>query len=134
MKMTFLSAALLAGVSLTACSEPAEPTQTQTSTAANGTVSASPTGMTMAGGQASTADQQREPGAVHTASGTVTAVSETELTISHGPVESLGWPAMTMPFKVETARQIQGVKVGDTVTFSFRQEGSQYVLTSVQPR
>src|SRR3546814_19225018 len=36
----------------------------------------------------------------HEATGTVKTITPTDITISHGPVPSIGWPAMTMTFKV----------------------------------
>ena len=40
-------------------------------------------------------------------------------TLSHDPVPALGWPAMTMLFRVEDPALIRGFKVGDRVTFAF---------------
>jgi len=40
------------------------------------------------------------------------------VTIAHGPVPELKWPAMVMPFKASAA-QLQGLGVGDAVEFRF---------------
>ena len=72
--------------------------------------------------------------AIYTAAGSVTAVSEDEVSIAHGPVAPLGWPAMTMTFHAENREQILNVKRGDKVRFSFRQNGNRYVLTSIRPQ
>ncbi|OCX94210.1 MAG: copper-binding protein [Pseudomonas sp. CO183] len=40
------------------------------------------------------------------------------VTIAHGPVPELNWPAMVMPFKVDAA-QLRGLAVGDAVEFRF---------------
>lgn len=40
------------------------------------------------------------------------------VTIAHGPVPELKWPAMVMPFKV-TRQQLGGLAVGDAVEFRF---------------
>ena len=58
------------------------------------------------------------------ASGTVEAVDATagKITISHGPVEALKWPAMTMGFKA-TPEQVASVQVGQKVQFEFESQG-----------
>ena len=68
---------------------------------------------------------------VYFGSGDVTAVAGDQFTIAHGPVEGIGWPAMTMTFRAGAPEMVQGVSVGDRVSFSFRQDGSAYVLTSL---
>ncbi len=40
------------------------------------------------------------------------------VTIAHGPVPELKWPAMVMPFKADAA-QLGGLAVGDAVEFRF---------------
>jgi len=45
------------------------------------------------------------------------------LTLSHGPIEALKWPPMTMEFKRPTAAALPGgLKVGDPVGFEFYTE------------
>ena len=70
-------------------------------------------------------------GQVHSGNGDITELSGESVTISHGPVESIGWPAMTMTFRVPSADMLQGLNVGDPVDFQFQQAGEQYVLTSI---
>lgn len=70
-------------------------------------------------------------GQTYSASGTVTALAGDQVTISHGPVEGLGWPAMTMAFRPATADMQQGLRVGDRVTFEFRQADGGYTITSL---
>lgn len=67
----------------------------------------------------------------YSASGNVTAIAGDRVTISHGPVEGLGWPAMTMTFRAGDPAMLQGIAVGDRVTFQFRQNGNDYPLTSL---
>lgn len=69
--------------------------------------------------------------AVYSAAGSVTAIAGDRVTISHGPVEGLGWPAMTMAFQADDPAMLQGVAVGDRVTFQFRQSGNDYPLTAL---
>lgn len=71
---------------------------------------------------------------VHSGEGDVTAVEGDQVSISHGPIESLGWPAMTMAFRAETPQLLQGIAVGDSVAFQFRQNGGAAVLTSISKR
>ena len=69
--------------------------------------------------------------AAYSASGEVTAVSRDEVTISHGPVPDLEWPAMTMTFRASRAEMLAGVAPGEQVSFFFRQADGGYVLTSL---
>jgi Cu(I)/Ag(I) efflux system membrane fusion protein len=70
--------------------------------------------------------------ASHQASGRITAIDGLNITIAHGPVPSLRWPGMTMAFALETAALGSGLGVGDPVRFSFRQEGSRYIVSEIQ--
>lgn len=72
-----------------------------------------------------------QAGEVHSAAGEVTAIAGDQVTIAHGPVEGIGWPAMTMTFRAASPEMVQGVSVGDRVSFAFRQDGGAYVLTSL---
>ena len=67
----------------------------------------------------------------YSAAGAVTAIAGDRVTISHGPVEGLGWPAMTMTFRAGDPAMLRGISVGDRVTFRFRQQGNDYPLTSL---
>ena len=49
---------------------------------------------------------------------TVEKVGRDALTLSHGPIPTLKWPAMTMDFKVPPGG-VPSVRVGDKVTFEF---------------
>ena len=73
-------------------------------------------------------------GAIHSATGTVDSVSGQQVTISHGPIKSLEWPAMTMPFTAKDAasiKVIKGIKAGDRVALTFSKSGTESVLTSI---
>jgi len=54
------------------------------------------------------------------------------LSLNHGPVASLKWPAMTMEFKAANAGLLNGLKPGQAVAFEFveRQPG-EYVVTAI---
>lgn len=79
------------------------------------------------------ANQQSQAADTYSATGTVTAVSGDQVTIDHGPIEEIGWPAMTMDFTA-TGDVAQGVEAGSEVSFEFRQDGGTYVLTSLEQR
>jgi len=68
------------------------------------------------------------------ASGTVEAVDAAagKITISHGPVETLKWPAMTMGFKA-TPEQVASVQVGQKVEFEFESQGMDGTITQITP-
>ncbi|MBB1062053.1 MAG: copper-binding protein [Dokdonella sp.] len=67
------------------------------------------------------------------ATGTVQAVdaAASKITIAHGPVEVLQWPAMTMAFKA-TPEQIASVRAGQKVQFEFTAEGMNATIIRVQ--
>jgi Cu(I)/Ag(I) efflux system protein CusF len=48
------------------------------------------------------------------------------VTIHHGPISALGWPAMTMTFKA-APEVVQAVKPGAKVTFTLNAAGDQVV-------
>lgn len=71
----------------------------------------------------------------HTIRGRVTAINQeaAEVTIDHEPVESLNWPAMIMPFPVRDASMLDGISVGDRVTFLVTEnESGEYVIEEIR--
>ena len=68
------------------------------------------------------------------ASGTVEAVDAVagKITISHGPVEALKWPAMTMGFNA-TPEQVASVQAGQKVQFEFETQGMDATITQITP-
>jgi Cu(I)/Ag(I) efflux system protein CusF len=68
------------------------------------------------------------------ATGTVEAVDAAagKITIAHGPVDALGWPAMTMGFKA-TPEQIASVQAGQKVHFEFQAQGMEATITQIMP-
>ena len=74
------------------------------------------------------------PAGVHVGQGKVEKVDPASITISHGPIASLKWPAMTMGFGKADPKAFPDVKPGDIVKFEFREGGpSGYQLLTVQP-
>jgi Cu(I)/Ag(I) efflux system membrane fusion protein len=59
--------------------------------------------------------------ALYESVGRVEQISPAAVTLSHQPVPAIGWPAMTMTFRLADPALAQGVKVGDRVTFGFDQ-------------
>ena len=55
-----------------------------------------------------------------------------KITLRHGPLANIGMPPMTMVFQVEDAAQLEGLKVGDKVSFVAQQQGSQFVATDLK--
>lgn len=81
--------------------------------------------------QASTNTAPEAVATLHAASGRITAISASSVTISHGPVASLNWPAMNMQFGLTRPQLAQGLRVGDSVAFRFRQNGGAYVVEEI---
>ncbi len=82
--------------------------------------------------EASAAQPLPDAAILHEAQGRITALGGEGVTIAHGPVASLRWPAMTMAFVFERADLARGLAVGETVTFRFRQDGSRYVIGDIR--
>ena len=87
-------------------------------------------------GKDTPAGQPAAKGASHHADGTVDEVDVKAgtVTISHGPIESLKWPAMAMEFKVANDSLLKALKAGAMVSIEFveRQPG-EWVITSAKP-
>lgn len=68
-----------------------------------------------------------------TATGTVKKVNMDKgtVTIAHGPVESLGWPSMTMGFKAKPD-QLKMLKAGDQIEFGFSSKGMNSTITRIE--
>ena len=71
--------------------------------------------------------------ALHRSVGRVETIERDGITISHAPVPAIGWPAMTMRFRVPDASVIRGISPGMRVRFAFDHSSEGPVLRSVQP-
>ncbi|WP_211443822.1 efflux RND transporter periplasmic adaptor subunit [Collimonas humicola] len=80
--------------------------------------SLSGTEIRMADAVAPAASQASTP--VHHGAGKVERITKDEITISHGPIPSLQWGAMTMGFKAPAAGLPGNIAVGDNVVFEIR--------------
>lgn len=70
----------------------------------------------------------------HKAAATVKKVDAAAgtVTLQHEPVRTLNWPAMTMKFKVTDKSLLDKLVDGKKVEVEFKQEGKDYVVTSVK--
>ena len=57
-----------------------------------------------------------------------------KITIKHGAIPSVGWPAMTMTFSVKPPALLKGLKVGQTIGFDTRVQGAAADVTAIRPR
>lgn len=66
--------------------------------------------------------------------GTITAIDAAAgtVTIDHGPIPGVNWPAMTMAFTASPAI-LQKAKVGDRVQFDVTVKGPAAVVTDIRP-
>jgi Cu(I)/Ag(I) efflux system protein CusF len=69
------------------------------------------------------------------AEGTVTAIDPEAgtITIKHGPIPAIDWPAMTMSFEADKQLRDQ-VGVGDAVAFEFTTGPQGSSITSIAPK
>jgi Cu(I)/Ag(I) efflux system membrane fusion protein len=73
-------------------------------------------------------------GATHRGTGKVEKIDKDEITLSHGPIPSLQWGAMTMGFKPPVTGLPKNLAVGDTVAFEIRQaEDGMFEIVSISP-
>ncbi len=54
------------------------------------------------------------------------------VTLDHGPIPAVGWPAMTMTFPVTPASALDGIAVGQTVTFDVTVTDNKPVITAIR--
>lgn len=54
-----------------------------------------------------------------------------KLTIQHGPIPAIGWPAMTMAFKADPPALLNGLKVGQKIGFDVKAAGMDAKVTAV---
>lgn len=80
----------------------------------------------------STAQTNTSATAVHKASGTVNKLNTNgSVNITHGPVASLKWPAMTMDLKVKDQALLTGLKPGQKINFEIGMGPAGYVITAI---
>lgn len=91
-------------------------------------------GMDMKGMDQGAMSKEGKKQTTHTATGVVKKVDpkENTVTMDHDPVKSLGWPAMTMTFKVKDKALLDKLAVEKKADVQFVQQGKDYVVTSVK--
>ncbi len=70
----------------------------------------------------------------HKGAGTVTDIDTVngKVTIAHGPIQTMKWPAMSMTFGVKDKPLLEKLSTGKKVEFEFIQQGSNYIITSAK--
>lgn len=88
----------------------------------------------MSGSDNQMATEVPATGTTAMAIGTVQAVDTAagKISIAHGPIAALNWPAMTMAFKA-TPEQMASVKAGQKVQFEVVSKGMEATITSISP-
>lgn len=122
MKPLYLTAALTVALLLSACGQKAETNATASNEPATTNVAAADMGnMAMPG------DTKMGKGA-----GTVDAIDKTagKITLNHGPIPEVGWPAMTMAFTAKP-ELLNSVAVGDKVAFDVTVKGTAGEVTAI---
>jgi Cu(I)/Ag(I) efflux system membrane fusion protein len=69
--------------------------------------------------------------ATHKAEGKITEIGADSITLDHGAVSSLKWPAMTMSFALPSAELAKHLEVGDRVRFTFVQVDSSFRIETI---
>lgn len=112
-----IASSLLAVTALAACNKQAEAPKPAESSAASGTMANMPMAAAMKHDMAA---------------GTVTAIDPAKgtITLDHGAMSNLGWPAMTMGFTAKP-ELISGIKVGDKVDFDIDWDGKAGTVTKI---
>ncbi len=70
-----------------------------------------------------------------TGAGTVVAVNiqSRKVTLDHGPIPDIKWPAMKMEFATAPSVDLSKVKAGDKVRFTLSGSGNLYTVQSINP-
>ena len=78
--------------------------------------------------------ESAKSGPTHNGVGTVqkTDPAKGTVTIAHGAVKSLNWPAMTMSFAVKDKALLDKIVPGAKVAFGFVQNGQDFVVTEIK--
>ncbi len=70
----------------------------------------------------------------HQAQGTLDSINDDgTVSITHGPIKSLGWPGMTMDFTLANSSLVAGIKPGSKITFELvERKPDEWVITKLQ--
>ena len=126
MRVATLMTMLAAPLALAACDSNQDAAETEDSTMAEATPAENMpmSGQTpMAGEAAQSASGEGTVTAINAEAGTIT--------IDHGAIEAVDWPAMTMAFKAQP-ELIDSVKVGDKVAFDLALKDGSGEVTAIR--
>lgn len=56
-----------------------------------------------------------------------------KVTLTHGPIDNLAMPGMTMAFAVKNPAQLDALKVGDKVRFRAEQQNGAITVVAIEP-
>ncbi len=67
--------------------------------------------------------------------GTITALNAAnhKVTLDHGPIPAINWPAMKMEFAAAPSVDLAKMKTGDKVNFTLNGSGNTYTVQSITP-
>ena len=68
--------------------------------------------------------------------GTITALDPraATVTIKHGPIPAIGWPAMTMTFRASPPALLKNLRAGQRVGFTAKAQGMNAQVTAIKPQ
>jgi len=102
--------------------------------------------MSMALAQGGMSDMKKMPGSndkmndtkkatTANGTGTIAALNATshKVTLDHGPIPAINWPAMKMEFAVASSVDLAKLKTGDKVNFTLTGSGNTYTVQSISP-
>ncbi|WP_313086259.1 efflux RND transporter periplasmic adaptor subunit [Pseudomonas sp.] len=69
---------------------------------------------------------------LHEAQGTIVSLEDGMVGLAHGPIETLGMPAMTMPYPVEDPALLAGLEAGDRVRVGVRQSDEGFSIARIE--
>ncbi len=72
------------------------------------------------------------PAELHRGKATVKSIAGNTITLSHGPIPSLDWGPMTMPFTLPNPAQVESLKPGDHVTFAFTTRNGEFEIQTIE--
>ena len=81
-----------------------------------------------------TGKDKKSESKTHKGTGTVKNVDSAggKVTIAHGPIPTMKWPAMSMTFTVKDKALLGKLSSGKKVEFEFVQQGRDYVIVSAR--
>jgi Cu/Ag efflux protein CusF len=59
-------------------------------------------------------------------------LAQAKVTIKHGEIKNIDMPAMTMVFRARNATLLNGLSVGDQISFEADKVDGQYIVTAIK--